>query len=135
MRIPLVQQMQLPAERYEEHRTSCLAAARRRRKVTEEMGLLESPAQISPCAICGFFFENREMDRHYRQCLRSKVPDKKLVDEMLPSEAPILPRPPTHMSVVERTHDIITLAWREPLFRGFLAITDHIIQVRSLDFT
>lgn len=119
----------MPADRYDAHRSSCLAASRRRRKVTEEMGLLESPAQISPCALCGFFFENRDLDAHYRQCLRAKVSDKALVDALLPAEAPVLPRPPTHLQVVSRTHDSVTLAWREPLFRGFLAITDHIVQV------
>jgi len=61
--------------------------------------------------------------------MRSKVSDKSVVDSLLPAEPPILPRPPTHLKAEGQTWDTITLSWREPIFRGFMKLTDHIIQV------
>lgn len=49
--------------RLAQHRATCVSAARRRRKLVETMGILETADQIAPCALCGSFFQNRELVR------------------------------------------------------------------------
>ncbi len=99
-----------PRGRFAElHKSSCMVAARRRRKRTEQLGLLETPNCLSSCTICGYFFKNKDMDAHYRSCLRSKVSDKDLVDSLLPQQPPVVPRPPTDLTVAGVTCQTVDL--------------------------
>jgi len=60
------------------------------------------------------------------------VSDKATVDALLPAEAPVRPRPPTHLKVEDFGWESVYLTWREPLFRGYMQLTDHVIKITEV---